>query len=88
MKVVRPPLWSSRQISWLQIQRPGFDSQRYQIFSEVVGLERGPLSLVCTTEEILGRKSSGSGPEILEYDLRDLSRSPRGTLYPQKLALT
>jgi hypothetical protein len=25
---------------------PGFDSRRYQIFWEVVGLERGPLSLV------------------------------------------
>jgi hypothetical protein len=24
----------------------GFDSRRYQIFREVVGLERGPLSLV------------------------------------------
>jgi Ni/Co efflux regulator RcnB len=26
--------------------------------------------------------------EILEYDRRDLSRWPRGNLYPQKLALT
>jgi hypothetical protein len=26
----------------------------------VLGLERGPLSLVSTTEELLGRKSSGS----------------------------
>jgi hypothetical protein len=26
--------------SWLQIQRSGFDSRRYQIFWEVVGLER------------------------------------------------
>jgi hypothetical protein len=29
----------------------GLDSLRYQIFGEVVGLERGPLSLVSTTEE-------------------------------------
>jgi hypothetical protein len=29
---VGPPLWSSGQSSWLQIQRPGFDSQHYQIF--------------------------------------------------------
>jgi hypothetical protein len=29
-----------------------------------VGLERGPLSLVSTIEELLGRNSSGSGPEI------------------------
>jgi hypothetical protein len=35
-----PPLWSSGQSSWLQIQRSGFDSQRYQIFWEIVGLER------------------------------------------------
>jgi hypothetical protein len=25
-----PPLWSSGQSSWLQIRRPGFDSQHYQ----------------------------------------------------------
>jgi hypothetical protein len=41
----------------------GFDSRRYQIFLEVVGPERGPLSLVSTTEEVLGRNSSGSGLE-------------------------
>jgi hypothetical protein len=28
-----------------------------------VGLERGPLSLVSAIEELLGRKSSGSGLE-------------------------
>jgi hypothetical protein len=33
----------------------------YQIFWEVVDLERGPLSLVSTTEELLGRNSSCSG---------------------------
>jgi hypothetical protein len=47
-------------------------------------LERGPLSLVSTTEELLGRNSSGSGLEIRKYGRRDLSRWPRGTLYPQK----
>jgi hypothetical protein len=52
-----------------------------------VGLERGPLSLVSTTEQLLERKSSGSGLEIREYDRRDPSRWPRGTLYPQKVAL-
>jgi hypothetical protein len=80
----RPPLWSSGQSSWLQIQRSGFDTPRFQIFWEVVGLERSPLSLVSTTEELLGRKCSGSGRE---YGLRDPSRWPRGILYPQKLAL-
>jgi hypothetical protein len=67
---------------------PGFDSQHYQIFWEVVGLEWGPLSLVSTTAELLGRKSSGSGLENRDYGRMDLSRWPRSTLYPQKLALT
>jgi hypothetical protein len=49
-----PPLWSSGQSSWLQIRRPGFDSRHYQ--KKVVGLERGPLSPVSTTEELLDRK--------------------------------
>jgi hypothetical protein len=39
-----------------------------------VGLERGPLSLVSTAEELLGRKSSGSGLEIRDYGRRDPSR--------------
>jgi hypothetical protein len=53
---MRTPLWSSGQSSWLQIQRSGFDSQHYQIFWQVVGLERCPLSLVSTIEELLGRR--------------------------------
>jgi hypothetical protein len=40
---------------------PGFDPRRYQIFWEVVGLERVPLNLVRITEELLEWKSSGSG---------------------------
>jgi hypothetical protein len=44
-----------------------------------VALKRGTLRLVSTTEELLGRESSGSGLEIREYDRRDQS---------QKLALT
>jgi hypothetical protein len=39
-----------------------------------VGVERGPLSFVSTTEELLGRKSSGSGLESREYVRRDSSR--------------
>jgi hypothetical protein len=39
-----------------------------------VGLELGPLSLVSTVEEPLGRKSIGSGLENREYGRRDLSR--------------
>jgi hypothetical protein len=80
----RPLLWSSGQSFWLQIQRDGFDFRRYRIFGEVMGLERGPLSLMSTIE----RKSSGFGLEIREYGRRDPSRWPRGTLYPRKLALT
>jgi hypothetical protein len=57
-------------------------------FSEIVGLKRGPLGLVTTNEELLERKSSGSGLESREYGRRDPSRLPRGTLYPQKLALS
>jgi hypothetical protein len=69
-----PPLWSSGQISWLQIQRSGFDSCRYQIFREVVGLERGPLSIVSTIEELLEKENSGFDLEIREYGRRDPSR--------------
>jgi hypothetical protein len=53
-----------------------------------VGLERGPLSLVSKTEELLDKKSSGSCLENREYGRRDPSRWPRGTFYPQKLAIT
>jgi hypothetical protein len=51
--VVRVPGYRSRG--------PGFDSQRYQIFWGVVGLERGPLNLVRITGELLEWKISGSG---------------------------
>jgi hypothetical protein len=48
-----------------------------------MGLERGPLSLVNTTEELLRRKSSGSSLENRNYGRRDPSRLPSGTLYKQ-----
>jgi hypothetical protein len=50
----RPPLWSSGQCSWLQIR------VRFPALPEkkVVGLERGPLSLMSTTEELLDRKEA------------------------------
>jgi hypothetical protein len=53
--VIRVPGYRSRG--------PEFDSQRYQIFWKVVGLQRGPLSLVTIIEELLEWKSSGSGQE-------------------------
>jgi hypothetical protein len=46
-----------------RFRSPGFDLWRYQIFWEVVGLERGPLSLVRIIEELLEWKNSGSGLE-------------------------
>jgi hypothetical protein len=55
----RPPMWSSGQSSWLQIQRSGLDSRLYQILWAVVGLERDPLSIESTTEELLERNNSG-----------------------------
>jgi hypothetical protein len=50
-----------------------------------VGLERGPLSLVSTIEELLVRKSSGSGLENREYGRRDPSRWPRDTPLSSKV---
>jgi hypothetical protein len=55
---------------------PGFDSRALQGMKKekkVVGLERGPLSLVSTSEELLGRNSSGSGLESREHGRRDPS---------------
>jgi hypothetical protein len=53
-----------------------------------VGLERGPPSLLSTTEKLLGRKSSCSGLERREYGRRGPLRRPLDTLYPQKVAAT
>jgi hypothetical protein len=52
-----------------------------------VGLERGPLSLVITTEELLERKISLSGLESREYGRRDVTIA---TQHPhlKKLTLT
>jgi hypothetical protein len=66
----------------------GFDSRRYRIFWEVMGPERGPLSLVSTIEELLGRKNSGSGLERREYDHGGPLHWPCDTPYSQKLILT
>jgi hypothetical protein len=52
-----------------------------------VGLERGSLSLVTTTEELLERKNSGSCLENREYGHRDHHADHVASLYPQKFAL-
>jgi hypothetical protein len=43
------------RVSGYIFRGPGFDSLPYQIFREVEGLERGPLRLVRTIEELQGR---------------------------------
>jgi hypothetical protein len=53
-----------------------------------VDLERVPFSLMSTIEELLERKSDGSGLENREYGRRDKSHRPRGIFYPEKLAVT
>jgi hypothetical protein len=47
-----------------RLRGPGFDSERYQIFWEVAGLEQIPLDLVRITEELVERKSRGPGLDI------------------------
>jgi hypothetical protein len=79
------PLWPSGQSSWLLIRRSQLRFPGTARKKKVVGLERGPFSLVRTTEELLGRNSSCSGLECREYSRRDSSRWPRRTLYPQKV---
>jgi hypothetical protein len=56
-----PPLWSSHESSWLQTKRSRVQSRRYRNFRKILGLERGPLSLVRINEKLLGRKISGFG---------------------------
>jgi hypothetical protein len=64
-----------------------FDSRRYKISWEVVGLERGPLSFENTTDELLGRKSIGSVQEI-EITAVGIHYVDHATLiYLQNLAL-
>jgi hypothetical protein len=67
---------------------PGFDSRRFQIFWETAGLERGPLSLLRTTEELLEGKVAGPVKKTEINDRGDPLRWPRDILYPQKLVLT
>jgi hypothetical protein len=53
-----------------------FDSLGYQIFWELVGLDRSPLSLMSTTDELLLRNSNGSSLNNREYGCRNLSHWP------------
>jgi hypothetical protein len=53
-----------------------------------MGLETGPLSLVTSIEELLGRKNSCSDLQSREYGSGEPSRRPRDTFNLQKLTLT
>jgi hypothetical protein len=67
---------------------PRSDSRLYQIFWEVVGLERSPLSLVRIIEELLERTVAAPVYNTKINDGGDSLRWPRDTLYPLKYALT
>jgi hypothetical protein len=55
----------------------------------MVDLERGPLSLVCTIEELLERRSSGSGLEKRDYGRRGSDElTTRHPFIRKMLALT
>jgi hypothetical protein len=51
---MRPPLWFMVRVLDYRCRVPGFDSRALQ--KKVVGLERDPLCLMSTTEELLDRK--------------------------------
>jgi hypothetical protein len=73
--VVRVPGHRSRD--------PGFGTRRYQISCEVMSLERGPLSLEHVTKELI--------EWVYKIEINGYGfplRSPRNTLYQQKLTLT
>jgi hypothetical protein len=60
---------------------PGFDSRSS-------GSGTGPISFLGTTEEVLGRTSSGLGLQDRDYGRRDPLCRPQNILYTQKLAVT
>jgi hypothetical protein len=76
------------RVSGYRSRGPGFDSRGFQIFWEAAGLERGPLSLVRTTEELLEGKVAAPVWKTEINDRGNPLRWPRDTLYPQKLAPT
>jgi hypothetical protein len=65
---------------------PGFEA--LPNFLRSSGSGTGPLSLLSTIDELLGRNSSCFSLESREYRRGDPSRWPLDTRYPQNLALT
>ena len=80
------------RVSGYRYRGPAFDPRRYQIFWVVVGLERGPLSLVSlvrSIEELLEWKCSGSRSRKQRLTAVGTRCADHVTpLYPQTLALT
>jgi hypothetical protein len=68
---LRIPLNAGKRSSGYTIDGLSNSSQFHRV--SLVGLERDPLSLVSTIEEILERKSSGSGLGSREYSHSDPS---------------
>jgi hypothetical protein len=67
---------------------PGFDSRALPKKKKVVGLERGPLSLVSTTEELLDRKVAAPVYEIENTAVGIRHADHVAPSNPQKLAIT
>jgi hypothetical protein len=67
------------QSSWLQIGLSSISSTT-RFFWEVLGLVWGTLGLVSTTDELLGRKSSGFGLGNWEHSCRDAAFMTRHLL--------
>jgi hypothetical protein len=66
-----PPLCSSGQSSWLQIEGSGFLFPALPVFLRNTGSGTGFNQLVSTTEQLLERKSSDSGVENRDYGGRE-----------------
>jgi hypothetical protein len=82
------PPWSSDQ-EFLATEIPGSILGATRFFWEVVDLERGPLSLVRITEQLLQWKSSGSGSRELRLTAVGISCADHATpSIRKKLALT
>jgi hypothetical protein len=71
------------RVSGYRSRGSGLDSRRSQIFCEATGLERGPLSLVRTTEKLLEGKVAAPVYKTEINDCGNPLRWPRDTLYPQ-----
>jgi hypothetical protein len=55
----RPPVpHYEENTQWIVYVEFNFVTVRIQIFWEIVGMERGPLSLVSTTEELFEKKKN------------------------------